>query len=397
MKRFRESEAGNALILAFITIIALAGTSAALLSTSVYRSKEATMGRDYQKVLYVAEAGISVSIAEIMAQHDQDSDGLGNVAGSFDSGQYAVAATNLGGDVWRLRSAATHGEYSRGVEVVIDRKVSSPFTSLAFGGTSLSVGGTCMCDSYDSDHGTYASQVSGSHANENGDVASNGDISAGGNATVYGDATPGEGDTTTVGGSAYVDGSTAPASADRELDPYTYSPVGTSAGQLNSSTTLASGTYRYSDIKYVSSDTLTVGVNPGDVVTVYIDGQISLSANSKILITSGAKCIMHQGTGKASFTGQGVVNTSQIPANFLFFSATTYEVKFAGGSDFYGAAYAPNADLKLAGNSAFYGAAVGNTVDISSTADLHYDEALARLDLDPTPSYQVKAWLEYKP
>jgi hypothetical protein len=394
MRKTAKSQRGNTIIIALIAIIALSGASAALLSVSVYRIREAVMAHENSRVFYTADAGIGASMAEITANHDYDNDGMGDVSGSFDGGNYSVCATDGGNDIWTITSTGTYNGYKRGIEVVIGRKITSPFEKAAFGGTSLSASGTPICDSYDSDDGTYASQVDGDHAGDNGTVGSNGDITVEGSATIYGDATPGPDGSVTGGGT--VTGLTAPAEEETVLEPYTYTPVGSSLGQLNSTTTLASGTYRYSSIQLASWDTVTLGQNAGDIITLYVDSSIAISGHAKIVVYDGAKVVIHHGSDTAKFTGGGLVNTSQLPASFIFYSATTDEVKVAGNSDFYGAVYAPSAPVKITGTSAFFGSAVGNVVTISGTVALHYDDALSRLEtVGSARRYEARSWREF--
>ncbi len=409
MRNFTESEKGSAFIVALVAIIALSGASAAFLSITLYRNKEAAMSHDRLVTLYIAEAGVSASIAELSADSgngiDYDSDGLGDVSGNFAGGNYSVTAVDDGNDVWTLTSTGTYKDETRRIEVVAARKIDSPFTHAAFGGTSLDMSGVTLCDSYDSDNGSYASQVSGDHAGENGTVASNGDISVGSNAYVWGDATPGPDGSVT--GAENISGLTTPADEATEIDPYIYTPVGSSLGILNSTTTLSSGTYRYSSIKLTGGKTLTLGENAGDEVTLYIDGIINVGGGSTIQIyyhddgdpqtDDSAKVVIHHGSDKITFGGNGVVNDSGIPANFILYSATTSEVKCSGTSAFFGAVYAPNAPIKLTGTSEFFGSAVGASVTVSGTFDLHYDEALARLDSFTSEEYYQQSWRELTP
>jgi hypothetical protein len=397
MKTTPGCQRGNALIVAIIALIVLGGASAAVLSVCVYRSREAVMSHENARAFYSAEAGIGASMLEIMANRDYGSDGKGFASDTFDSGSFSATATDLGGDVWRIWSTGTYSHYSRAIEAVISKKVINPFEMAAFGGSGVSVGGTCMVDSYDSRVDTYANQVDGDHAGENGHIGSNGNIIASDDATVYGDAESGPTGSVTVTDNASISGGTSSAFDEQHLDPFVYTPVGSSEGQLNSSIELSSGTYRYSQIKLTSSDTVVLGKNEGDEVTIYVDGSIGMSANSSIVITSGTSVVMYHGSGKAEFTGTGLVNSSQIPASFLFFSATTDSVKFAGSSDFYGAAYCPTAPATIIGTSDFYGSIVGNTVTVAGTADIHYDEALADIQIISDFRYEANSWREFTP
>jgi len=317
MKSRSRSERGNTLIIALLAIIVLGGASAAFLSVSTYRNKEAVQSSDFTRAFYITEAGVSQSIAEITADNDYDADGKGDVSHSFDGGSYSVTATDDGNDIWTITSIGSYNSLNRGVEVVIGRRVSNPFSQGVFGGTSVSLSGShAFVDSYDSDSGSYADQAvnvdpstGSTYANDNGTVSSNGDITAGGG-EVYGNLTPGV-DGEVVGSGTYVSGSTAPADEATEMPGYVYTPVGTSLGNLNSTCTLAAGTYRYDNILLASKSVVTLGQNPGDVVTIYVDGFISITGQANIIIPEGVDVIIHHG-------GSSFVSECRLPFPDIF-------------------------------------------------------------------------------
>jgi hypothetical protein len=145
--------------------------------------------------------------------------------------------------------------------------------------------------------------------------------------------------------------------------------------------------HRFDAIRLSSSKKITVN---GDV-ELYVDGEIKMSASAEINVTPGSKLTMYHDSGDVTLSGHGLVNSSYLPTNFLLKSSTTGTVKVSGSSGFYGAVYAPDADVKITGNTDTYGAFVGSTVDFQGTADFHYDEALGELG-GGTGDYIVKAW-----
>jgi len=88
-----------------------------------------------------------------------------------------------------------------------------------------------------------------------------------------------------------------------------------------------------------------------------------------------------------------IVKTSGIPGNLQIYgldSGTT--INYAGGSDFYGTIYAPEGDVSTSGNSNIFGAIVGDTVTLSGTGALHYDESLA--ENGPSQGFTIVYWQE---
>ena len=90
--------------------------------------------------------------------------------------------------------------------------------------------------------------------------------------------------------------------------------------------------------------------------------------------------------------GQGIVNATGLPTSLQIFSASTGTIKLAGQADFYGAIYAPGAYIQYTGQAEIYGAIVGDVIHTSGQGVIHYDEALARIDLPEMPIYEVKSW-----
>jgi hypothetical protein len=75
----------------------------------------------------------------------------------------------------------------------------------------------------------------------------------------------------------------------------------------------------------------------------------------------------------------------------------TGEMEWNSNSDFWGAVYVPKADVRFRSNSDFYGSIVGKSFDLASNARIHYDEALADLEIDiegQDITYSVKSWQE---
>lgn len=414
MDRPANSQRGSTIVIALLVIITLGGASAALLSVSVSRSRESVMGFDYTKSLYLAEAGISTSMAEITADHDYDGDGLGNVSGNFDGGTYSASAVDEGNNIWTITSTGTHKGYDRGIEVVVGRQRRSQFKQAAFGGTSVTLQGNALCDSYDSALGSYASQATNidpvlgcPYAESNGSVGSNNDITLSDNAAVHGNATPGPGDSVSTSGNAEVYGSTAPAAEDRELEEYTYSPTIPSSGSCHiqdESVTWPAGTYHYDSFKLDGNTTLNLGQTDGDEIIIYVDGQFQTTGNAVINVHSGTKVTIHHGGGNLFHVGgNGIVNNSALPSNLIIYSAMQAGgeddvIKYHGNADLHGAIYAPEAPIIMEGNAELYGSLVGVSVFSDGNGKLHYDEALAEIDWHlGRPRYEAKTWRELEP
>ena len=65
-------------------------------------------------------------------------------------------------------------------------------------------------------------------------------------------------------------------------------------------------------------------------------------------------------------------------------------------TDLYGAIAVPEASLHYDSNHDLYGSLVCDYLDFDANADIHYDEALGKLDWikGGIPGYEVKSWQE---
>ena len=393
----RHSERGNALLVALLVVVAMAGLAAALMMTSYQDSKRSRAEGEQTQVLYVTEAGVNHSIADIT------SGGSGNVGSSstaipFGGGSYHVAAVDNGDGTYTLTAQGELGDEMQAVEVVIAPIITSPFRKAMFGDIDLGAAGNVFTDSYDSDVGTYGSQVKSIHAatgrpyaNANGSLGSNADITLRGGVIVMGDATPGPGHSVTISGTGViVTGSTAPAPEAVPMPPVSYSPSIPSSGSYDPSTcptTFGTGEYRYSDLKLSSKTTLTF---TGDV-DLYVDGDLTITAQAAVVVSSGGSLTIHHGSGTLKLTGQGVLNDARTPDALQVYSSST-DVEITGNGDLYGAVYAPNAKISPTGTSVIYGSLIGREVYISGTTDFHYDEALARATSTSSGRMRVVSW-----
>ncbi len=239
----------------------------------------------------------------------------------------------------------------------------------------ISARGNVFTDSYDSQVGSYG----GDNVRPNGDLCSCQDIDLRGSVEIRGDVMYGEGYSLWTSGGAYeiwgivaehrcgdlvpdFDMDEAAVNndngtiglTDRGRDPFGGSPWDlnlTSTDNL----TLAGGRYYFTSARMAGQATLTIA-GPS---TVYVDG-------------SGV------------FTGGGVTNPGQNPADLIMYS-TGAELSLRGNAGFYGAVIAPTTDVELVGTDDFYGTIVARTVDMNGTADIHVDESLveALFGLDP--------------
>ncbi len=234
--------------------------------------------------------------------------------------------------------------------------------------------GDIATDSYRSEDGFYG----GDNIYANGDLCSNQDIELQGDVDIWGDAMYGPGNSVITSGNAYYisgdrrqlccqveppqfdindiiknnDNDTI-GLTDKGRDPFEGSPwdlVVTGKDNL----TLAGGTYYFASALVDGIATLTIA----GPTAIYI-------------------------SGPAEFTGNGLVNVSQVPGDLVIYSIGA-ALTLRGTAGFYGAIIAPETDIMLTGTGEYYGTIIGKTMDVDGAADIHVDESLiaALFDID---------------
>ena len=393
---------GIALFLSLIVIAVLTVLSTGAISHSI---SEARLTRRYSEsveAFWLAEAAVNRALKEL-----RDNPSLLGVQGpySLGRGQYSFTIQTVSGDPTQRKitvdgavpSLASVDRVERNLEIMMDQEGNPLFSHAAFGKTLLTMTGNGETDSYDSREGPYG----GGEVNQDGDVGSNGTeegvVTLDGNATVNGDAETGPGGTVVINGEAEVTGDitdesnqdlppvVVPSSLTSLPDGGTYTVGG------NNSVTITEGDYKFSKISVQGNGTLTLE----GTVNIYLTDSESLdiSSNGALVIADDAVVKIYT-DGTVDIAGNGVVNNTQLPQNFILYSTYSGEgdgVKTAGNGVLFGALYAPDAKVKIAGNGDIYGSVVGNEVQITGNGDMHYDEALEDADLS-SPRFVVAIW-----
>lgn len=408
------------LLIAVIVVVIVAGLALTYLSSSFFRGKAAGRSVELEHALQIAEAGLGMAIQEINAQKDYDGNGIGNAQGAFGGGTYSVTATkDPTADRYTLRATGTFGagKARRGIEAVIEPSTGAFWTHGVFSDKPYRLDSNAYVDSYDSEVGSYASQISGNYkcqsfAKKGGHIGSNEDIHLDSNAKVFGNANPGPGYSVTTGANAYISGATTPQTSPKAFPTITLPPaaalppVAMNVGS-NKSATIASGNYHFSFLTTDSNSTLTI---KGPAVIV-VD-HFSTDSNSSIIIDATDGPVEIYGTGSFRLdSNSSVSSTTQKPSDLSIFITTdnytgfetdpdgnpAKPVKIGSNAALYAAVYAPNAIVRLDSNGGFFGAIAGKKISQDSNFGIHYDEALGKMNGSGAKKYKTKSWREYAP
>jgi hypothetical protein len=287
---------------------------------------------------------------------------------------------------------------SRTLRVVL--RVHPLFTYSAFGTTGVNLSNLALTDSYNSQNGAYG----GSNVGSDGDVGTNstaaGAVTLGNNATVNGDAVIGtQGDPATgivTGHGATITGAQT-ADTDNKDMPSVPAPTGlANCGNLSvAGTQTISASGQYNNITVANNAILNISVD----CTLYITGTFTMSNNSQLRITNGARVRIYFGGNWSLNNNCQINNLSQDPTNLIMYGTDTFtgSQTFSNNTATYAAMYFPNADITIYNNGAIYGSVIAKSVQLANNADIHFDEALLTVQPDFVTSesgFSVKAWQE---
>lgn len=147
---------------------------------------------------------------------------------------------------------------------------------------------------------------------------------------------------------------------------------GNIAGQ-NYTHLLGSGNYELPSVQLTGSESIAVTGN----AIVHVAGDFVLGGQSIVYIAPGATLELYVG-GSLSIFGRGIINGSGRAASCYIYGLPSCSVmNFGGTSTLYAVVDAPEAAVTLSGTADTCGTFMADTIVLSGTAGVHYDEGLA--------------------
>ena len=392
---------GSALFTAVIVTVLLGTLSLLFMTVSTRHQQESSASNRRMNSFYAAEAGLNVAWVELQNGGD------GNVADEktpdeLGGLEFWVEATDLGDGLVSLVATGSDGHAESRVELVAEDESAGISDFGIFGEELVEIASNAKIDSFDSDLGTYASQVSGDHASGNGNVGSNDDIEVASNASVWGFAQygPDVTDTISIGSSVTITDGYGAADENQVLDPVVV-PSYTSSGSLTvnggSSKTIGPGDLQYTSILTKSNGALTVKGPCNLVITS--SGTVSSNSSWTFDATNGP-IVVYVKNDFDLRSNSTVTTTVQDPTQLTFkFSGvhtghcdSSPKVAFNSNSSFYGTIHAPDLSVEISSNFELYGSLKAQWVTLASNSKIHFDEALATGALDSGSGYVIRAW-----
>ncbi|NIM90922.1 MAG: hypothetical protein GTO17_08235 [Candidatus Aminicenantes bacterium] len=151
----------------------------------------------------------------------------------------------------------------------------------------------------------------------------------------------------------------------------------------------------YTNFRLSNSSTVTITSE----VILYITGEFSMVSNTQLEIAEDANLTVYLGGSFVQESNTQINNLSMNPTSLLLLCTDSFtgDMEWNSNSDFWGAVYSPKANVVFNSSANFYGSVIGKYVDITSQANIHYDEALASLEIVPGSMgsfYTVLSWQE---
>jgi hypothetical protein len=164
------------------------------------------------------------------------------------------------------------------------------------------------------------------------------------------------------------------------------------ATPITTDTTIAGGSWQYDYINLGNSAILEI---TGPTV-LYITGTTTLNYNAEIIVRVGGSLDLYLGDDLVNQNSVGFSNENEDSTKLKIYGLPgCTEMDLKAKSDFYGAVYAPNANIDLFNSGDFIGAIVGNSFDMKNSGRFIYDTSLASVFIDdPAACFTVQRWWE---
>jgi choice-of-anchor A domain-containing protein len=353
-----------------------------------------------------ADAGLTKALLEMNQQLEAKTWNDGSLPSTTDellpncdsSFSYNVAKTTTadGNDLYTIACTGNSSRFHKTVKATLELKGIFEYAIYVAGNITLKNGTTISA--YNNKAGDHPLQI-GTNSTDTGAVTAKTGV------TIDGDIVIGVGgDTDTVidnKAEAAITGKSYPSLIKNKTPAIKvpkYLLDMASSGALTGSSTISTS------VKYDSINLKgVVDPNKSDIITIdaknveiYVIGDLILGNGDELQILPGASLTIYLG-GSLFVDNSGSINNLTTDAKQLkvYGLDTCTNIDFKNSSDFYGAIYAPNADIRLHNGVQVYGAMVGKSFLQDVSGNFHYDMSLR--EVDPTEigvHMVIKRWSE---
>jgi hypothetical protein len=372
--------AGSVLLVAVMITMLVATMTLAFLQIGVRFSRELSTRIDDERAMMLAEAALEESLVAMRSGASGTVATAAAPARQGDGVCWATAA-QVGVSLRHVEAAGMVGAGRAAVQRLVFIYPPGSFENFAiFANNDLTLQSNVLVDSFDSEAGTYATQLAMAGAGYVSDAAitgSNGNIFVDSSVEVWGDLHPGVGLDVSVPGSSSVSGSLQSLPEPVTL-PAVTTPVLPPSGNLFvvlPGTLLPAGDYRFGTFRTFANTSVTVQ-GPARIV---VDTNLQLGSNSTVTFDTSTGPIEVYVKSASSFASNAAIVTvkkSAVDCSLYFVGGATQTAQLNSNSDFYGKIYSQLGQITINSNFRVYGSLVADRLVLNANAQVHYDEAL---------------------
>ena len=385
----QRKQRGAAVLFSLGIVVLLSTLGSAVLLRSLNETQLSRRSSARQGAFFLAEGGVDQALLNLRTPTDltDDVNTSALLTGTFTIDSPPV---DLGNDRWQVTTHGTAQQEQRTMQAVFQLTPQSVFQFALFGSQGVTISGNATTNNYDSRLGSYASQTPG----HNGDVGTNstavGGVTISGSIFVDGQVAVGQNvsnPTSVVTGynPAFITGGTSPPTDTQDVVsqttpfPMPTNPTNPPGGCNTNLPPLVGKTRTFlTGTNYCPPGIQTI--NGGEtwtangMVKIYISDELKINGNSTVGVASDPTLMrILMSTG----------------------SAATMEGTITGSTDVYAAIYGPQATINISGNAKVFGAVIAKQVNVSGSAEIHYDEATASItDISNLYVTSVTSWRE---
>ena len=386
-----------ALMLIAVVILSVMGMG--LLSLGLHGRIFATRTTSEIEARAAADAGLARALAEMnekLTTKPWDGDTLPVATDQTLPNCDATFGYTVTGDIdsgYTVESVGQSGASERTVTSILP--LQGPFESAIFAKQNIDLKNNAVVDWYNYDDGDENLRI-GTNSTASGAIDLKNNVLINGDIVVGIDGNP---DIVINNQGATITGETYPLTETRQMPPIAvpnYLNDLPSKGTLNNNKTITTSA-KYDEIDLANGKVITID----GAVILYIIGDVTLNNSAELRVVDptvnpDASLTLYLG-GDIEVKNSGAINNLAQDAKKLkiYGLDSCQNIVLKNGSDFYGAIYAPNADVEMMNSADFYGAVAADSFEQKNSAAFNYDASLRDANTnDEALRFIIRQWRE---
>lgn len=395
MNRLRQSKKrGSAIPLAAVAVLILLAMGAGLLSLGLHSRLNSIRTASDIAARSAADAGLVKALFEMNEKlkvepwNGSSLPQATNMSLPNCDAVFSYTVTGELGGGYTVVSTGTFGQTQRTVSCTL--RLTGPFEAAIFTENGMELKNSAVVDWYNYTEDDKIMQIGTNNTASGSVVLRN-------SAIVYGDVVVGVGGNPSVAINDY--GATVTGDTRALTERYVMQPITIpewlqslpSSGTIQNDTTITNSA-RYSGIDLGNSETVTIS---GDII-LYITGDIILGNSAELGIENDASLILYLGGNFEGKNSSNVNNLTKDAKKLKIYGLDSCEtIRFKNSTDFYGAIYAPNADVVMDNSANIYGSIVSKSFEQRNSGAFNYDVTLRDVSInDEAVYFTITNWHE---